>query len=217
MVHSHHWLVNDPADFDAGPLSEDTLTETPFELFKNWFQLAYHASPETASMMTLATVDAHHRPNARIVLLKSVEENGFIFFTNYQSVKATEMDIQHHVAATFFWIEQKRQVRVNGKVQKISAEESDSYFATRPRESQLGAWASNQSTVIPSREFLLQRYESLEKQYQDREVPRPPHWGGYLIKPTRVEFWQGGDKRLHDRFEYLLNENGAWNKHRLAP
>lgn len=211
------WLKNNPKDYIRDTLSEQNIIDSPLELFQQWFAAAYEHQPETANIMHLATVNARHEPNCRVVLLKSMDQDGFVFFTNYHSIKANELNCQPMACLNFFWFEQKRQVRIQGEVEKISSEESDAYFASRPRESQLGAWASDQSTEIPSREFLERRYQALEQQYAGLDVPRPPHWGGYLLQPSAMEFWQGGDKRLHDRFYYQRHDDQTWTHQRLAP
>lgn len=211
------WLHNDPKQFATAPLSEKSLLEDPLDLFQAWFQVALEYDPETANIMHLATVNSQHRPNCRVVLLKSVDQDGFVFFTNYQSIKANELNTQPFACLNFFWYEQKRQVRVEGNVEKISSADSDAYFATRPRESQLGAWASDQSVVIPSHAYLDQRFQALEKQYDQQTIPRPTHWGGYLLKPEYYEFWQGRERRLHDRFRYQLQPGGQWHIDRLSP
>ena len=166
--------------------------------------------------MTLATSNKEGDPDARIVLLKSFDDSGFVFYTNYQSRKATELSESPRACLLFYWAKLWRQVRIEGTVEKISAEESDGYFQSRPLGSKLGAWASNQSEVIASREVLEARFAELEKRFRD-DVPRPPHWGGYRVKPEAIEFWQGQENRLHDRLRYCLQENGSWVIERLAP
>lgn len=183
----------------------------PFKQFDAWCQ----ESPQ--EVMTLATVDALGNPDARIVLLKEVSLEGLVFFTNYHSVKAQELESHPYAACVFFWPALERQVRIRGPVSKISATDSDAYFKIRPRGSQLGAWASDQSKVLKDRAELEAAYAKFEKLYADREVPRPGHWGGYCLKPEHFEFWQGRQDRLHDRFVYHLRETGLWEKTRLAP
>lgn len=182
----------------------------PFKQFDAWYQ----ESPQ--EVMTLATVDALGNPDARIVLLKQASSEGFVFFTNYHSVKARQLDSHPYAACVFFWPELQRQVRVRGSVSKISAADSETYFKTRPRGSQLGAWASEQSKVLQDRAGLEAAYAKFEKLYAGQEVPRPEHWGGYCLKPEHFEFWQGRENRLHDRLVYDLKA-GVWETTRLAP
>ena len=166
--------------------------------------------------MTLATARSDGQPSARMVLLKQVDHDGFVFFTNYRSAKAEQLDANPYAALVFYWVQLDRQVRVEGRVTKTSAEESREYFRTRPRESQIGAWASSQSEAIGSRDVLEQRAHELEARYADREIDCPDHWGGYRLKPERIEFWKSRVGRLHDRILYQ-REGGGWNITRLAP
>ena len=166
--------------------------------------------------MTLATATADGRPTARIVLLKSFDERGFVFFTNYHSRKGDELSDNPRACLLFYWPQVWRQVRIEGAVEKVTADESDAYFSSRPLGSRIGAWASNQSEVVKSREDLEQQFAELSARYGD-QVPRPPHWGGYRVKPAMIEFWQGRDNRLHDRLRYSLQINGSWLIERLAP
>jgi pyridoxamine 5'-phosphate oxidase len=167
--------------------------------------------------MTLATATPDGRPSARMVLLKQVDENGFVFFTNYQSVKAEQLDVNPYAALVFYWNQLERQVRVEGSVTRTSAQESREYFQTRPRESQIGAWASAQSEIITSRDVLEQRARELESLYLDREIDCPEHWGGYRLTPERIEFWKGRIGRLHDRILYQRASDSIWTISRLAP
>jgi pyridoxamine 5'-phosphate oxidase len=167
--------------------------------------------------MTLATADADGFPTARVVLLKAVDGRGFQFFTNYESRKGAELAANPRAALAFLWIPLERQVRVRGTVERLTAEESDAYFATRPRGSQIGAWASRQSQPLERRGLLEQRWSDLEQMYAGREVPRPPHWGGYRVRPLEIEFWQGRENRLHDRLRYAAVPGGGWRVERLAP
>jgi pyridoxamine 5'-phosphate oxidase len=167
--------------------------------------------------MTLATATAQGKPSARLVLLKHADEQGFVFYTNYNSQKAKELAENPFAALVFFWPPHERQVRLEGEVSKTSALESDEYFSTRPRESQLGALASPQSEVIADREYLERRFAELERQYEGREVERPEHWGGFRLQPTRIEFWKGRPGRLHDRLLYERQADGRWSISRLAP
>ena len=166
--------------------------------------------------MTLATATEGGEPDARIVLLKSFDDSGFVFYTNYQSRKGKELGDNPRACLLFYWSQLWRQVRIEGRVTKVSDEESDAYFQSRPLGSKLGAWASNQSDVIASRETLESRFAELQKRFGDN-VPRPPHWGGYRVKPAAIEFWQGQENRLHDRLRYRLQENGSWVIERLGP
>jgi pyridoxamine 5'-phosphate oxidase len=167
--------------------------------------------------MTLATATKDGRPSARLVLLKQADEQGFVFYTNYLSQKALELDANPWAALVFYWPQLERQVRVDGSVSRVSPAESDEYFQTRPRESQIGALASPQSDVISGRDVLQQRFEELEEFYGDREIERPAHWGGYRLQPDRIEFWKGRPGRLHDRLLYELQTDGSWTIKRLAP
>lgn len=188
----------------------------PIAQFKKWFQEAIDARVPEPNAMNLATVGPEGKPTARIVLLKGIEDTGFTFFTNYESRKGNNMTENPWVALTFFWSELERQVRIEGKAKKARAELSDKYFHSRPRTSQIGAWASPQSQVIDSRKSLENRTVETEEVFQGKEVQRPQHWGGYLVVPQRVEFWQGRPSRLHDRILYN-RENEKWKIERLAP
>jgi len=170
-----------------------------------------------ANAATLATVGGDRIPSARIVLLKGVDERGFIFFTNYESRKGHELTANPHAALVFYWANQERQVRISGTVQKIPHAESEAYFKTRPRASRLGAWASQQSEPVESRSTLEERWKELEAKFPGEEIPMPPHWGGYVLAPARIEFWQGRPGRLHDRFEYQKQIDGSWSIERLCP
>jgi pyridoxamine 5'-phosphate oxidase len=198
-------------------LRVETLDRSPVRQFESWLQEAIDAGHPESTAMTLATVDACGQPWQRIVLLKNVVDDGLCFFTNYLSRKGRQLQENPRVAASFFWPLLGRQVRLQGVVKKISAHESDVYFASRPRESQLGAWASPQSDIIRDRNFLVHRYQEFEQKYEGKSIPRPPYWGGYVLKPHRFEFWQGGEGRMHHRFEYRLNGGGEWEIVQLAP
>jgi pyridoxamine 5'-phosphate oxidase len=199
------------------PLDEDHVEPNPIDLFRRWFSDALASGSRLPDAMTLATATKDGKPSARMVLLKQVDEQGFVFYTNYLSKKARELDENPRAALVLYWVQLDRQARVEGRVERISAAESDEYFATRPRESQLGAVASPQSEVIQSREVLEERYAQLEKFYRDREVERPDNWGGYRLKPELIEFWQNRAGRLHDRILYERRTDGSWTISRLAP
>lgn len=198
-------------------LLEKDLDPDPMKQFGNWWQHALESKIEEPNAMTLATCSASGRPSARIVLLKGIEDNGFIFFTNYLSRKGTEIHENPFAALLFFWKELERQVRIEGKITRVAAKESDEYFSSRPKESRIGAWSSPQSRVIDSREFLQKNVEKYDAQFAAGIIPRPEFWGGYQVQPTRIEFWQGRPGRLHDRLQYTLNENNLWKIERLAP
>jgi pyridoxamine 5'-phosphate oxidase len=204
------------SDHSRRVLVEKDLDPDPFAQFKAWLDEALAANLHQALGMTLATATADGRPSARMVLLRGLDSRGFVFFTNYTSRKAKELDANPHAALVLYWAELDRQVRVEGCVERITGEESDNYFQTRPRGSRLGALASPQSEVIPDRTFLERRMEELIRQYP-REVPRPGFWGGYRVVPVLIEFWQGQENRLHDRLRYRRDERGCWIIERLAP
>ena len=197
-------------------LDEKTIDRDPIRQFQLWFNDAFAAGLPLPEAMTLATATPDGRPSARMVLLKQVDHDGFVFFTNYRSAKAEELDANPYAALVFYWAKLDRQVRVEGSVVKTSAQESCDYFKTRPRESQIGAWASAQSQAISSRDVLEQRARELEALYLDREVDCPEFWGGYRLKPERIEFWKSRVGRLHDRILYQRDANG-WSITRLAP
>ena len=198
-------------------LDENLIDRNPISQFQSWFDDAIAAEGPMPDAMSLATVTPDGRPTSRMVLLKQVDDDGFVFFTNYQSSKARQLEINPYAALVFYWPQFERQVRVEGKVEKTSAEESAAYFKTRPRESQIGAWASPQSDVISAREILEQRAHELSEQYCDREIDCPAHWGGFRLKPDRIEFWKGRVGRLHDRILYELQPDETWTIKRLAP
>lgn len=197
-------------------LLETDAEKSPFAQFQKWWGEAIQSGIEEVNAMTLSTSTKMGVPSARIVLLKDFSEGGFVFFTNHQSKKGLELEENPLACLVFFWKELERQVRINGQVEKIPENESDKYFASRPRGSQIGAWASPQSQFIDNREVIEKNLERCQEQFGESEIPRPPHWGGYIVKPTLIEFWQGRESRLHDRIQYRL-ENGGWKKGRLAP
>jgi len=197
-------------------LDEKLVERDPIKQFQLWFDEAVSAKLPLAEAMTLATATPEGRPSARMVLLKQADEDGFVFFTNYHSAKASQLENNPYAALVFYWNPLDRQVRIEGRVERTSAEESESYFQTRPRESQIGAWASQQSEAIESRAALEERAAELEKLYADREIDCPEHWGGYRLKPERIEFWKSRIGRLHDRILYQ-REGDGWSITRLAP
>ena len=207
-------------EYRLASLTEDDVTPNPFEQFGKWFKEAIAAELPEPNAMTLATVtNTTHgfaRPSSRIVLIKDYDERGFAFFTNYDSRKGRELAANPWASLQFHWVELERQVRIEGRVEKIPAEESDAYFASRPLDSRLGAWASPQSRTIPGRHWLEENLATVSQRFKD-EVPRPPHWGGYRLTPDAIEFWQGRPSRLHDRLLYRLQSDRAWHLERLAP
>lgn len=208
------------AEYRRDRLSEAATAADPFEQFTSWFAEAQRAEVPEPNAMTLATASPEGRPSARIVLLKAVDDasadpRGFVFYTNYESRKAGELLANPFASLVFWWEPLERQVRIEGRVQKASAAESDAYFGSRPRGSRLGAWASNQSRPIADREALENQLDAAEARFPDA-VPRPEHWGGFRVVPNRIEFWQGGEKRLHDRLVYTCGGDG-WTRERLQP
>jgi len=197
-------------------LDEQTIDREPINQFKRWFEDAVASGMKLPEAMTLATATRDGKPSARVVLLKGFDSDGFVFYTNYRSAKARDLEANPHAALVFYWSQFDRQVRVEGTVERVSTEESRAYFKTRPRESQIGAWASPQSNVIENREVLEARVAELEQLYGDGELECPEHWGGYRVKPTRIEFWKGRLGRLHDRIVYE-RDGTHWNINRLAP
>ncbi|HUP46967.1 MAG TPA: pyridoxamine 5'-phosphate oxidase [Thermoanaerobaculia bacterium] len=198
-------------------MKEDDLHPDPIVQFELWFGEAREAQPEFPEAMTVATAGVDGIVSSRVCLLKGVDRRGFVFYTNYQSRKGDQIHENPRVALCFYWPKLDRQVRVEGVAIKTTEEESDAYFATRPRGSQIGAWASHQSRIVMGRGDLDTSFSELEAAYRDRDVPRPPHWGGYRIIPTWVEFWQGRADRLHDRFAYRLRDAKDWVIERLSP
>ena len=198
-------------------LRRSDLDPDPIKQFANWFTTAIETGIRDVNAMSLATAGQDAKPSVRIVLLKSFNEDGFVFFTNYESEKGKQLEANPYAALGFYWIELDRQIRISGKVDKTSRKESQTYFHSRPVGSQLSAWASRQSAVLDGRRVLDARMEEMNERFADKRVPLPPHWGGYRLKPDNMEFWQGRSNRLHDRFRYTRHSDGSWLIERLAP
>ncbi len=215
---SHHGknIAGIRRDYQLAVLDEQVAGDDPFSFFHKWFHEAVEANVSEVNAMTLATVNNSGKPHARIVLLKGLDETGFVFFTNYNSEKGRDISENNHVSIVFFWKELERQVCIEGLAEKVSDEESDEYFNSRPESSRLGAWSSPQSTVIAGREIIEENYSTYHKKFGNN-IPRPPHWGGYKIIPESIEFWQGRSSRMHDRILFTKKTDGSWQKSRLAP
>ncbi len=198
-------------------LRRSDLNPDPIKQFANWFTTAIETGIRDVNAMSLATAGQDAKPSVRIVLLKSFDEDGFVFFTNYESEKGKQLEANPYAALGFYWIELDRQIRISGRVDKTSRKESQTYFHSRPVGSQLSAWASRQSAVLDGRRVLDARMEEMNERFADKRVPLPPHWGGYRLKPDNMEFWQGRSNRLHDRFRYTRQSDGSWLIERLAP
>ena len=213
--------VNNIADirkeYKLQTFSEKDALPDPFAQFEKWWKEALDSGVDEVNAMTLATASADGMPDARIVLLKGFDPKGFTFFTNYNSAKGIELAENPRASLVFFWKELERQIRISGLVIMTSGEESDTYFNSRPEGSRIGAWASPQSEPIENREWLEDNEKKMREQFPDGLISRPPHWGGYCVKPTRIEFWQGRPSRLHDRILYDLEKTGSWKIRRLAP
>lgn len=204
-------------EYTQGGLERDDLADNPLEQFDRWMQQTIASGIPDPNAMTIATVDATGQPSQRIVLLKHLDDEGFVFYTNLNSRKAQELKQNPKISLHFPWYLLERQVKICGVAEQLSAREVMKYFVSRPRDSQLGAWASQQSRPISSRTLLMQQFESMKNKFAKGEIPVPDFWGGFRVKAHQIEFWQGGAARLHDRFEYNLRENGAWDIQRLEP
>lgn len=203
-------------DFASKPLSKSDLNENPMEQFATWMEEAVNAQILDPYAMCLSTVNSAGKPSSRIVYWRDVSEDGFVLYTNYNSRKGIEIAANPYVALNFHWSELDRQIRIEGPIKKVSQENSDAYWATRPRESRIGAWASAQSSIVSTPGQVQNSVKELEEKYKDVEIPRPAHWGGYVVIPERLEFWQGRPSRLHDRFVYIKSGNG-WIMEQLSP
>ncbi len=210
-------IANIRKDYKLQSFDESDCADNPFTQFEAWWNQAIESEIDEVNAMTLATASKTGLPSARIVLLKDYSEKGFVFYTNYNSYKGRELEENPHAALVFFWKELERQVRIQGLVEKVPASESDVYFQQRPVGSRIGAWASPQSAVIANRSILENEVLLFENKFKETAIPRPQHWGGYVVKPTAIEFWQGRSSRLHDRIQYTLQPGGSWKKVRLAP
>jgi pyridoxamine 5'-phosphate oxidase len=203
-------------EYTRAGLAESDVARDPTEQFRRWFDAALDAGLHEPNAMTVATATPEGRPSARVVLLKGFDGRGFVFYTNYEGRKGRELEENNRAALLFYWGELERQVRIEGTVSRVPKAESDAYYASRPLGSRLGAWASEQSRPAEGRDVLEMRLRELEREYEDRHVPRPPFWGGYRVEPEVVEFWQGRENRLHDRLVYR-REDGGWKIERLQP
>ena len=215
-MHSQSNIANIRSDYRLSSLSEDDISDTPGVQFQKWLNEAIESEISEVNAMTLATCNKEGRPDARIVLLKGLVEEGYMFFTNYDSRKGKELSENPFACLVFFWKELERQVRIEGSVSKVSGAESDEYFTKRPMASRISAWSSPQSEVIGDRKILETNVSKYEQEFRDGNVPRPPNWGGYILSPSVVEFWQGRRNRLHDRIRYT-SAGTSWTIERLAP
>jgi pyridoxamine 5'-phosphate oxidase len=204
-------------EYKLQTLNESEVAANPTGQFTKWWNDAIQSKIDEVNAFTLATATLQGKPSARIVLLKGYDERGFVFFTNYDSAKGIELANNPQASMVFFWKELQRQIRIEGSIEKVSAGESNEYFSSRPAGSRIGAWASPQSKIIKSRSEIEKNAEQYEHQYADGNIPRPPYWGGYRLKPELVEFWQGRPNRLHDRIQYTIQQNSEWKIDRLAP
>ncbi len=204
-------------EYTLNSLDEETVLQSPFAQFEHWWNEATDSKIEEVNAMTLATVGKDAVPEARTVLLKNFDANGFVFFTNYNSAKSSHLEENPNCCLLFFWKEMERQVKIVGVAEKISTEESIAYFNSRPDGSKIGAWASPQSIAVAGKAWLKETFEFYRERFKHGEIPKPPHWGGFRVKPVKIEFWQGRPSRMHDRIVYTLNKNKSWDIKRLAP
>lgn len=211
-------LENLRQEYRKNQLLESSVDPNPIRQFEQWFEAVVHAEIHEPNALTLSTVDEHGKPSSRVVLLKGISEGGFVFFSNYSSHKGKDLAQNPHGYMNFLWLELERQVRISGVIQKISREETEAYFHSRPRESQIGAWVSHQSEVIASRAVLEEQLTQIADKFRDVEViPVPDYWGGYRLMPEQIEFWQGRPSRLHDRILYTKLKDDGWKIERLSP
>jgi len=217
MLETPHDPAASPYEHGAHGLRRRELDPDPIKQFSNWFTAAIEAGIRDVNAMSLATAGPDARPSVRVVLLKGFDQDGFVFFTNYQSEKGQQLQANPYAALVFYWIELDRQIRIKGEVEKTSREESERYFHLRPIGSQLGAWASRQTEVLDARRVLDARMAEMTERFADKPIPLPPHWGGYRLTSQTMEFWQGRPDRLHDRFRYTRRADGSWLIERLAP
>jgi len=211
------FLNSSRKEYDLDELKEDSASGSPFDQFGLWMDYAIQMQINEPNALTLSTVSQDNRPTSRIVLLRAFDEHGFVFYTNYNSRKGSDLASNPYAAMNFFWPDLHRQIRIEGVIEKVPNEVSDRYFFSRPRESRIGAWVSDQSGLLDSRETLEVKYESMLREFEGKEIPRPPHWGGFRLYPSLFEFWQGRTSRLHDRITYSRNEKNGWNIQRLYP
>jgi pyridoxamine 5'-phosphate oxidase len=217
MTDLRNFLNSSRKEYNLGELDENSIDHNPIKQFGIWMVNAVDAGILEPNALTLSTVNMDGRPSSRIVLLRSYDEDGFVFYTNFNSRKGSDISSNPFACINFFWPDLHRQIRLEGEVEKVANEISDKYFESRPRESRIGAWVSDQSGILDSREKLDSKYKEFVARFENQEIPRPPHWGGYVLKPRKFEFWQGRTSRLHDRIEYLLDQNGSWITRRLFP
>lgn len=209
-------LAQTREEYGSVSLLESDMDPNPIEQFKRWFDRFAQSEPTTYNAMVLSTVDQDNQPDSRVVLLKELSDEGFVFYTHYNSAKGLQMENNPLVALNFYWSQPAQQVRVRGKVHRVSAEQSDAYFYSRPLDSQFSSIASHQSQIIPSQEALIAAYQRVRAEHANADLPRPESWGGYAVVPSQIEFWQGRDNRLHDRIQYI-RQDGKWTMCRLAP
>ncbi len=221
MEDLRNYINNIRREFSSKQLDESAVGNNPYQLFEKWFEEAVGSQILDPFAMIISTVSKENKPSNRVVYLRDISEQGLVFYTNYESHKGNDLAVNKNISALFFWGEIERQIRIEGEVELLDETKSDLYFGNRPRESKIGAWASEQSRIIPNREYLENRVGEYEKKYEGKEVDRPKHWGGFLIKPTSFEYWQGRSSRLHDRVKFILENNPGsyrdWKIVRLAP